>query len=414
MIVEKTIENLNEIKYGWIDKNGNIYKKSTKDFFMNNYHLMSIDEIKGFGVGTSFEEAEYARYLLENENINCHTYYINYDGIDTANYCIATCYLDGKYWALDSYRKYSGLKISFDTIYELLLSYIEFFPKIYAIKNFDFKNISVCEYEKPSYGISYEAFSNFCKGYEKFNFEKYIENIVTNFYVESQKDLFINEIVEKSGYKILSSNFIKDERYNCVYDISKNENIKNIESEISNEMIYRDAKNCFLTFSDDNNAYLNKNYEMYLEQSLYIFYKFYSLNNIKNEFHEIKISKTVDMELFADKFEDIYLSNAENVDGYRKVFKNYVGTKTKIKHDFLFIEVDLDLEGIAIVSYDKEKFFINSIKYFKGFDDEELKEEIMKRILHRYKNKKFGIFLNEPKNIKCEKVIELKYFIKKI
>ena len=65
MIVEKTIENLNEIKYGWIDKDGNIHKISTKDFFMNNYHLMSIDEIKGYGVGTSFEEAEYARFLLQ-------------------------------------------------------------------------------------------------------------------------------------------------------------------------------------------------------------------------------------------------------------------------------------------------------------------------------------------------------------
>ena len=58
MVIEKTIENLNEIKYGWIDKDGNIYKKSTKDFFMNNYHLMSIDEIRGYGVGTSFEEAD--------------------------------------------------------------------------------------------------------------------------------------------------------------------------------------------------------------------------------------------------------------------------------------------------------------------------------------------------------------------
>ena len=412
MVIEKTIENLNEIKYGWIDKDGNIYKKSTKDFFMNNYHLMSIDEIRGYGVGTSFEEAEYARYLLENENIN--TYFINYNSNDIARYSIATCYLDGKCWVLDSYRKYSGLKICFDSIYELLFSYIECFPKIYGIKNFDLKNLSAYEYEKPNYGITYKAFSDFCLGGEKVNLEKHIENIAAKFYIESQKDLFINEVDPKSGYKILSSNFLKDERYNCVFDISKNENIENIERDVSDEMIYRDAKICFLTFSNEGHTYLEKNYDLFFMQNLYIFYKFYSLKNIKNKFHEISINKTVDMELFADKFEDIYLSNGENADGFRKAFKNYVGTKNKIKHDFLFIEVDLDLEGIAIVSHDKEKFFINDLKFFKRFDDGELKEEILKNILYKYKNKKYGIITNEPKNIECEKIIEVKYFINKI
>ncbi len=51
-LISNVLEKMSEIEYGWVDRNGEIHKKAKKTFFLNNYHLQSIDETLGYKVGT--------------------------------------------------------------------------------------------------------------------------------------------------------------------------------------------------------------------------------------------------------------------------------------------------------------------------------------------------------------------------
>lgn len=77
--INEILEKLKEIKYGWIDKNGIVHKKSGRNFFINNYKLQTIEETIEYKVGTCWEQTELARYYLEREDIPVQTYFILYN-----------------------------------------------------------------------------------------------------------------------------------------------------------------------------------------------------------------------------------------------------------------------------------------------------------------------------------------------
>ena len=112
--INKILEKLKEIKYGWADKNGVIHQKAGRNFFINNYRLQTIEETLEYKVGTCWEQVELARYYLEKEDIKNQTYLILYnDENKIARHSIAIAEVFGKYYLVEnSWKINKTLKVN--------------------------------------------------------------------------------------------------------------------------------------------------------------------------------------------------------------------------------------------------------------------------------------------------------------
>ena len=66
---EELLNILNEVKkvsYGFVTSDGVAHKNSKRQFYLDNYRLMSIDDIIKYNVGTCYEQTELVGYLLNN------------------------------------------------------------------------------------------------------------------------------------------------------------------------------------------------------------------------------------------------------------------------------------------------------------------------------------------------------------
>ena len=76
--MENDIMNImNDIKYGYLDINGNIHYVIDKDF-ESLYTLQSPGETLNNKVGVCWDQVELERYLFDKENIKFNTYFIVY------------------------------------------------------------------------------------------------------------------------------------------------------------------------------------------------------------------------------------------------------------------------------------------------------------------------------------------------
>ena len=68
---------MNDIKYGYLDINGNIHYVIDKDFG-SLYKLQSPGETLNNKVGVCWDQVELERYLFDKKNIKFNTYFIVY------------------------------------------------------------------------------------------------------------------------------------------------------------------------------------------------------------------------------------------------------------------------------------------------------------------------------------------------
>ena len=68
---------MNDIKYGYLDINGNIHYVIDKDFG-SLYKLQSPRETLNNKVGVCWDQVELERYLFDKKNIKFNTYFIVY------------------------------------------------------------------------------------------------------------------------------------------------------------------------------------------------------------------------------------------------------------------------------------------------------------------------------------------------
>lgn len=160
---------LKEINYGWVDKYNTVHKKSGRDYYMQNYRLQTIEETLEFKVGTCWEQVELARYYLECENIPCKTYIIIYnDDVKIARHTICTVEFQSKICLLENSWKAETQNLQlFENIDEILNMYVEKFPAMYKIYDFDLSKIEIYEYTKPETYLTYDEFSAFCRSCKK-------------------------------------------------------------------------------------------------------------------------------------------------------------------------------------------------------------------------------------------------------
>ena len=110
--MENDIMNImNDIKYGYLDINGNIHYVIDKDF-ESSYKLQSPGETLNNKVGVCWDQVELERYLFDKKNIKFNTYFIVYY---SDNICPTHTFLIYKidndyYWFEHSWEKYRGIR----------------------------------------------------------------------------------------------------------------------------------------------------------------------------------------------------------------------------------------------------------------------------------------------------------------
>lgn len=150
----RLIDEMSNIKYGYMDKNGN--KNIIIDGnFANNYYLQSPSSIQSTLIGLSFDQVEYQRYLLSKIKVEHRTYLMLYQDSALGMAHAFLLFKDSNkkyYWYENVWYKYRGIH-EYKSKKEALNDIRNKFSK--TIKDFHDNKLRMYQFEKPRSGINY-------------------------------------------------------------------------------------------------------------------------------------------------------------------------------------------------------------------------------------------------------------------
>lgn len=153
------LNKVKDIKYGFVTSDGVVHKNAKRDFYLENYRLMSIDDIIKYNVGTCYEQTEYVGYLLDKNNIPYKKYNIIYDVPNKiARHTICIVNNNDKYILMESSWLFDN--IEYDTLEDALISIIKKYPRMYKIEGFDLDKVGIYEYNNVNVGDDYYKFTD--------------------------------------------------------------------------------------------------------------------------------------------------------------------------------------------------------------------------------------------------------------
>ena len=160
---EDEIMNLIEdIDYGWIDKNGCIHEKDFETFSYD-YILQSPKEVMKNKIGVCWDQVELERYYFKGNDWNIKTYFlVHYDNDKCPTHTFLTFEKNNKfYWFEHSYKLFKGIH-EYSSLKELLLDVREKFIKDELDNKYINANLVLHEYKKPKYSIGVQEFYKHC------------------------------------------------------------------------------------------------------------------------------------------------------------------------------------------------------------------------------------------------------------
>lgn len=163
---------MNNIEYGWVDKNGK--KHSVIDeTYLNNYILQSPNEVMKNKIGVCWDQVELERHYFKGKNWNVKTYFlVNYDGDKCPTHTFLTFEKNNKhYWFEHSWERFRGIH-EYQTLKELLFDIKDKFIKYQLDDDYVAENLVLHEYKKPKNHISVQEFFNHCDCGIFINFEE--------------------------------------------------------------------------------------------------------------------------------------------------------------------------------------------------------------------------------------------------
>ena len=211
--VQKVMEVMEQIEYGFLDNNGkNILDSSEGEYTFNKvYYLMTPEELLDKKIGVCWDQVELERKLFEENNIKNETYFIYIDDKNKLpSHTFLVYYMNNKvYWFEHSWFDEKGI-YEYENINDLLNDIEIKFIK--SIENEVPKDLDVhiYKYNKPNYNISCDEFYDYIFTQKRiFNFK--IENAEINdlerikYYklktiVENAKDLSEEEMAKIDNY----------------------------------------------------------------------------------------------------------------------------------------------------------------------------------------------------------------------
>lgn len=164
------LNKLDDIKYGFVDNNKNIYPDDLKDWnknFSKLYHLQSPDELINNKYGVCWDQVELERFYLSQQNIESKSYFIiAYDNKQEPTHTFIVVKEEKYYWLEHSWQPYKGIH-EYNSLYELLLDVKEKFKKSIEKQCVNNYELTIYEYRKPQYNLNCIEFMNHCENGSK-------------------------------------------------------------------------------------------------------------------------------------------------------------------------------------------------------------------------------------------------------
>lgn len=159
---EEIMELMNNIEYGWIDKNN--YKHKDVDNSYDNYVLQSPKDVIKNKIGVCLDQVELERYYFKSNDLNVKTYsLVHYDGDKCPMHTFLTYEKEGKhYWFEHAWEMFRGIH-EYDSLKELLFDVQKKFINYELNGNYEEKNLCLYQYKKPKYNIGVMDFYKHCE-----------------------------------------------------------------------------------------------------------------------------------------------------------------------------------------------------------------------------------------------------------
>ena len=153
---------MQDIDYGWIDKDNNKYMK-VDDSFKDKYILQSPKDILKSKVGVCWDQVELERYFFKNYVPSVKTFFIVYDdNYKCPTHTFLTFEKNNKvYWFEHSWEIFRGIH-ECSSLNQLLLDIKNKFVSSELHDNYEKTNLYIYEYSKPKYHIGTQEFFNHC------------------------------------------------------------------------------------------------------------------------------------------------------------------------------------------------------------------------------------------------------------
>ena len=162
--LNEILNSIHDINYGWVDKDGIKHTQAKKNFFLEFYRLMPVEDTLKYRVATCFEMAALVKHYIDLENIPGDNYIVMYNTDEKiARHATCVAYLNDAYYLLENSWILENPVRKFDTLNELLLFMIWRFPKMYKIEPLETNLIEVYKYTSPEAKLSYKEFIDYVK-----------------------------------------------------------------------------------------------------------------------------------------------------------------------------------------------------------------------------------------------------------
>ena len=166
--LENIVKSINDIKYGYVDKDNNIHTNIKLSFFKDNYKFISIDDIKDKKIGTCYEQTKYINYLLDLENIDYRTFFIEIKNEKVDNHTFTVVEDNNKYYLLDATWLLQEYVYECDSLDEAIIKELKQFPKMFHLTGFDIKDVDIYEIDMIEKSLGYQELIEYFRSFDKY------------------------------------------------------------------------------------------------------------------------------------------------------------------------------------------------------------------------------------------------------
>lgn len=227
------------------------------------------------------------------------------------------------------------------------------------------------------------------------------------FYINANKGLYIDEIIEKNNYVLGFSKYVNDADSNFVTKINADvDSIETIENDIINEFDKRNKNICYIIsplsklYNTRDIIFNDKKYDM-INNEVWQIYDNLEISKDYNNTTNITLEVCEDMDLIADiSFEAFNTGDSEDPygefdKGYIELYKNYdKKNETTYNKEFYLIKENNEIVGCTVGTYDEEIYGIYGLAIIKKYRGKGIGTEAIKQQLKRaYELNKKIVFL---------------------
>ena len=164
--LEKILRKLDNIKYGFVFNNKNIYPEESNNWnpnFSKLYHLQSPQELIKNKYGVCWDQVELERFYLSEKKLESKSFFIiAYDNNQEPTHTFIVVKSDKYYWLEHSWEPYRGI-FEYESLNDLLIDVKNKFEKSIQKNNIKNYELAIYEYDKPKYNINCLEFIEHCE-----------------------------------------------------------------------------------------------------------------------------------------------------------------------------------------------------------------------------------------------------------